>query len=146
MMKQSKAFSCIRCFERKVKCDKNHPCSGCVRAKVECVLRIPAAPRRRQKTIADEDTLARLKHYEDLLRENNIDFETSHKTSLMTNPSSTTEFEKYATKSTSAHADSGAVSKGFEPPDYDPKLYPPPVGNAQGKLIGDHGRSRFIEK
>jgi Fungal Zn(2)-Cys(6) binuclear cluster domain len=47
--KQAKAFSCLRCFERKVKCDKNHPCNNCVKSNVDCHFRIPSAPRRKKK-------------------------------------------------------------------------------------------------
>jgi hypothetical protein len=28
--------SCLRCNERKVRCDRNHPCGRCLQAKVEC--------------------------------------------------------------------------------------------------------------
>lgn len=47
--KPQKAFSCLRCFERKVKCDKQHPCANCVKSNVECIFRIPSAPRRKKK-------------------------------------------------------------------------------------------------
>jgi hypothetical protein len=33
--KSAKTFSCVRCFERKVKCNRENPCSGCLRSKVE---------------------------------------------------------------------------------------------------------------
>jgi hypothetical protein len=28
--------SCLRCNERKVRCDRNHPCGRCLQAKLEC--------------------------------------------------------------------------------------------------------------
>jgi hypothetical protein len=28
--------SCLRCHERKVRCDREHPCSRCLQAKVKC--------------------------------------------------------------------------------------------------------------
>lgn len=28
--------SCLRCNERKVRCDRNHPCGRCLQAKAEC--------------------------------------------------------------------------------------------------------------
>lgn len=52
--KPIKAFSCLRCFERKVKCDKNHPCANCVKSNVDCVFRIPSAPRRKKKRATEE--------------------------------------------------------------------------------------------
>ncbi|RMZ89503.1 hypothetical protein DV736_g3263, partial [Chaetothyriales sp. CBS 134916] len=67
--KPRKAFSCLRCFERKVKCDKNHPCGNCIRSNVECHFRIPSAPRRKRKKLGTEEILlARLRHAEGLLR------------------------------------------------------------------------------
>lgn len=53
--KPLKAFSCLRCFERKVKCDKNHPCNNCVKSNVECNFRIPSAPRRKKKKRGTEE-------------------------------------------------------------------------------------------
>jgi hypothetical protein len=52
--KPTKAFSCLRCFERKVKCDKSHPCANCVKSNVECIFRIPSAPRRKKKRATEE--------------------------------------------------------------------------------------------
>jgi hypothetical protein len=52
--KPIKAFSCLRCFERKVKCDKSHPCANCTKSNVECVFRIPSAPRRKKKRATEE--------------------------------------------------------------------------------------------
>lgn len=52
--KPIKAFSCLRCFERKVRCDKSHPCANCVKSNVECVFRIPSAPRRKKKRATEE--------------------------------------------------------------------------------------------
>ena len=42
---QSKSLSCISCRQRKIKCDKTQPCSGCRRSNIDCVfppnLRLP---------------------------------------------------------------------------------------------------------
>lgn len=46
--KQSASFSCVVCHNRKVKCDRQEPCSNCAKAKVECVYR-PPPPRRRKR-------------------------------------------------------------------------------------------------
>jgi hypothetical protein len=66
-------FACVRCSERKVKCDKQSPCTTCVRHKIQCIYRTPKPSRRRRarykETLIDE----RLKHYEALLQENGID-------------------------------------------------------------------------
>lgn len=69
----AKAYSCIRCFERKVKCNKESPCSNCAKAGNECIFRVPPAPRRRKKRTQEEILKARLTHYEDILLSKGID-------------------------------------------------------------------------
>lgn len=66
-------FACIRCTERKVKCDKEDPCNACVRHNVQCIFRPPKLPRRRRKIVKDALVDERLKRYEALLREKGID-------------------------------------------------------------------------
>lgn len=65
-------FSCIRCFERKVKCDKQNPCGHCVKYNVQCNYR-PRKPSRRTRAVKDELMDDRLKLYETILREKGID-------------------------------------------------------------------------
>lgn len=69
---QPKSHACVLCQKRKVRCDRNDPCSGCVKAQVECVFREPPPPRRRKRK-PEAILLARLKRYEEILRENGID-------------------------------------------------------------------------
>ena len=66
-------YACRICASRKVKCNKLIPCSNCVKAQVDCVYGAPTL-RRPRKRAADEDLLARLANYEDLMRKNNVDF------------------------------------------------------------------------
>ena len=70
--RSEKAFSCVRCFERKVKCNKSIPCLACTKAGVECVFRLPAPPRRRKKRSQEELLLARLRRCEDILKSHGI--------------------------------------------------------------------------
>jgi hypothetical protein len=65
--------TCSLCARRKVKCDKGDPCSNCFKAQAQCLYEAPA-PNRPRKRAADEDLLARLALYEDLMRKHNIDF------------------------------------------------------------------------
>lgn len=67
--------SCTRCARRKVKCDKLSPCSNCSRTQSECVYRAPAPSQRHRRRPADEDLLSKISEYEDLLRKNNVKFE-----------------------------------------------------------------------
>lgn len=45
----SKPYSCVICHKRKVKCDRNEPCSNCAKSNAECIYRPPPPPRRRKR-------------------------------------------------------------------------------------------------
>ncbi|OGE54586.1 hypothetical protein PENARI_c006G10685 [Penicillium arizonense] len=47
--KQPTSNSCVVCHNRKVKCDRQDPCSNCSKADVECIYRAPPPPRRRKR-------------------------------------------------------------------------------------------------
>ena len=66
-------FACIRCAERKVKCNRQRPCSACVNHKVDCVFQPPRPPQRRNRHVKDQLLIDRLRHYETLLQEQGID-------------------------------------------------------------------------
>lgn len=132
----AKAFSCIRCFERKVKCDKENPCSNCVKSRVECVFRVPPAPRRRKKRPQEEILLARLKQCEDLLRSKGIEVDTSESPSQGPVPSGP------LSRDTSLPSPDTGLS-GNRP--IGPVVFFPGPDARTGQLIVDHGKSRFIE-
>jgi Fungal Zn(2)-Cys(6) binuclear cluster domain len=73
--KALRVHSCVLCQQRKVKCDRKNPCSGCVKAGVECVSSAPAPPRRRKRKLPDVDLHAKLKRYEELLKSYGAKFE-----------------------------------------------------------------------
>ncbi|KAE8442681.1 hypothetical protein EG329_002926 [Mollisiaceae sp. DMI_Dod_QoI] len=66
-------FACIRCAERKVKCNKQRPCSACVNHKVDCVFQPPRPPQKRRRHVNDHILADRLKYYETLFQEQGID-------------------------------------------------------------------------
>ena len=66
-------LACIRCSERKVRCDKQNPCNACVRHKVECIFPPPKPSRRKRKFVYDKLVDQPLKRYEALLQEKGID-------------------------------------------------------------------------
>lgn len=57
---QQQEYSCILCKQRKVRCDRAKPCSGCVRAGVTCEpgVRQPYKRRKRNGTSRDRDAAA----------------------------------------------------------------------------------------
>lgn len=75
--KPQRVLACVMCQQRKVKCDRKFPCQSCVRAGTQCVP-TALAPRQRRRRFPERDLLERLWRYEDLLRQNNIDFEPLH--------------------------------------------------------------------
>lgn len=66
-------FACIRCADRKVKCDRQRPCSTCVKHNVECVFNPVQPPRKRHMRVNTQILTDRLKHYEALLQEKGVD-------------------------------------------------------------------------
>lgn len=58
---QQQEYSCILCKQRKVRCDRATPCSGCVRAGVECIpgVRQPYKRRKRNGSSRDESLPSR---------------------------------------------------------------------------------------
>lgn len=64
------ALSCTHCRQRKIKCDKVHPCAPCQRSNLECVfperVRHPKKKKSSSKTTNDE-LLRRLGRMEDLI-------------------------------------------------------------------------------
>ncbi|KAI9810456.1 MAG: hypothetical protein M1827_006232 [Pycnora praestabilis] len=73
--KRAKGYSCVLCAQRKVKCDRRDPCSACIKSRVTCIFIDPAAPRRRKRKAPEVSLLARLKRYEELLKNYGVKIE-----------------------------------------------------------------------
>jgi hypothetical protein len=72
--KPRRLLACVLCQQRKVKCDHNYPCATCVKARVQCVQAVQAS-RRRRRQFPEKELLVRLRQYESLLSQHNIQFE-----------------------------------------------------------------------
>ncbi|GLA02294.1 hypothetical protein AnigIFM60653_001697 [Aspergillus niger] len=68
-------LACVRCQQRKVRCDHKSPCGNCAASDTQC---IPATLTPRRRRFQERVLLDRLRHYEALLRRHNIDFEPLH--------------------------------------------------------------------
>jgi hypothetical protein len=69
-----KAFSCMLCAQRKVKCDKQPGgCANCTKARVSCVYKAPLPPRRKKRGMVNVDVAVKLRIYEEALRKAGID-------------------------------------------------------------------------
>lgn len=74
MTKPAIAYSCVRCFDRKVKCSRELPsCAACIKHGQTCEYRVPAKPQRRKTRLQEDILTQKLKHYEQLLEQNGID-------------------------------------------------------------------------
>jgi len=56
--------SCVTCRRRKVRCNKENPCSNCARAGIECIFPGPGRAPRKSRKPADAELLARLRRLE----------------------------------------------------------------------------------
>jgi hypothetical protein len=53
--------SCLKCHERKIRCDRRHPCTSCMRVNIQCIYPGPERGKRRQhRKAAISDRLAEL--------------------------------------------------------------------------------------
>jgi hypothetical protein len=66
-------FSCIRCADRKVKCDRQRPCGACIKHNADCVFSPHKPPSKKQKRIKVQLLAEKLDQYEALLQKHGID-------------------------------------------------------------------------
>ena len=69
-----RVLACVLCQQRKIKCDRKFPCANCVRANEQC----EQSTRQRRRRFPERELLARLRRYESLLRQHNIEFDPLH--------------------------------------------------------------------
>ncbi|KAJ3572819.1 hypothetical protein NPX13_g4920 [Xylaria arbuscula] len=65
--KPTKILACVHCQYRKIKCDRQQPCSNCIKAKIACKPSTPAPPHKRRRP--NQDLLERLARCEQLLKQ-----------------------------------------------------------------------------
>ncbi|CAK7243342.1 MAG: hypothetical protein STHCBS139747_004860 [Sporothrix thermara] len=76
---EPRILACVMCQQRKTKCNRMFPCNSCTRLGVNCV---PATlnPRRRRRRFAERELLDRVRHYETLLQQSKVPFESLFET------------------------------------------------------------------
>jgi hypothetical protein len=67
------SYACTRCADRKVKCDRQKPCSACVKHNAHCNFNPIQPSRPRHKRVKVKALTDRLRHYEALLQERGIE-------------------------------------------------------------------------
>ncbi|KAL6879135.1 fungal-specific transcription factor domain-containing protein [Trichoderma novae-zelandiae] len=65
--KHPRILACVLCQHRKIKCDRNSPCSNCIKANVACTPSTPAPARKRRRP--NQDLQERLARCEELLKQ-----------------------------------------------------------------------------
>lgn len=63
--------SCITCRRRKVRCNKHHPCSNCIKARIECIFPSPGRAPRKTRKPRNGELLARLRTLETIVQNMN---------------------------------------------------------------------------
>ncbi|KAG9239957.1 fungal-specific transcription factor domain-containing protein [Calycina marina] len=123
--KITRGHSCILCQQRKVKCDRQKPCSNCVKARVDCIPSVPTAPRRRRRKFSEQDTASRLKRCEQLLKKHGIRYDDDDDSPLeSTSPGTVITEEEFSQRNL---------------------INPPPRAGDRGMLYSDKGTSHYIE-
>ncbi|KAJ4541261.1 hypothetical protein HRR88_006684 [Exophiala dermatitidis] len=62
-------YSCVRCSDRKVKCDRDYPCGACKKHNVECTYRPARHSRKRLKLLERDALIDRVQQYEAFIKE-----------------------------------------------------------------------------
>ncbi|TVY83010.1 Aurofusarin cluster transcription factor aurR2 [Lachnellula suecica] len=125
-IKITRGHSCVLCQQRKVKCDRQKPCSNCVKTRVECVASTPSLPRRKRRKVGGIDDAARLRKATHLLKTHNIKFD---------DDDILQEADEGPAESTPDHSDFKLLS-----------LNTPRAKNIErGALYSDNGNSHYIE-
>ncbi|KAK9237849.1 fungal-specific transcription factor domain-containing protein [Lipomyces kononenkoae] len=117
--KITRGHSCALCQQRKVRCDGQRPCSNCVKARVEC--KTSEATSRRKRKLPEEDILARLKRYEDVIIKHGLKVE---------------DGDGVGGEPSGEHRTSKKTSEAYR------SSY---ASEDDGKLIVERGHSRYIE-
>ncbi|OAP63963.1 hypothetical protein AYL99_03190 [Fonsecaea erecta] len=73
----AKGYSCLGCRQRKIKCDRQTPCSNCVKAETECSFVPPVRGKRKRTKPPREGLHAKLRRYEGLLKSYGANIEPS---------------------------------------------------------------------
>lgn len=129
----SKKYSCVTCHTRKVKCDRDQPCTSCLKTGSECTYTEPPPPRRRMKK-PKQSSAARLKRYQEVLRNHGIDPDIDFSQNT---PSSDGGNKTCSRNSQPPRLCMSASSESRQSKELEAK---------SGKLITKCGKSMYIEK
>ncbi len=129
VVKITRGHSCLLCQQRKVRCDRQKPCSNCIKARADCVPSTSIVLNRKKRKLTETDLVARLRRYEYLLKKNGVKIDGGE----------------------DSHWE--PARERFSPDGYDPTsadtlgMCAPRARNApKGALFADKENSRYVEK
>ncbi|KAI0965827.1 fungal-specific transcription factor domain-containing protein [Xylaria arbuscula] len=128
--KPSKVLACVHCQYRKIKCDRQQPCSNCMKAKIACKPSIPAPPHKRRRP--NQDLLERLARCEQLLKQyadGNVPPPGESPSAAVAAPSKSTPSSSQLTSSPVANVENS----------------PPSAFERTGKVVNEDGNVRFMD-
>ena len=143
----------MTCRRRKVRCNKQSPCSNCIKSGVECVFPLSRQASRKSRRPADEEVLSRLRHLEDViehLRGKNAEAGStpslsSAQAAPLSTTSSTAATEASAATTCKPAEPQKAVDRVCAFADSDPKkASSQKFENEFGRLVIDESRSRYV--
>ncbi|KAH0594816.1 hypothetical protein MHUMG1_07651 [Metarhizium humberi] len=135
MLQPRRQPACVRCQQRKVKCDHKDPCATCVKAGVPCVASSQVR-RRRKRRLPERDLLDRIRKYEHLLTQHNIKFEPLHPSVSVPKGSPDSHVEgpcesddEPGTTTASSHAGTSSPRRRVREAKYTPPLFTNWIGS-----------------
>lgn len=130
--------SCIRCHERKVRCNKMVPCSACTKADAQCSYPGPEKTKRRSQRGKQSQLFARLDNLERVLRGVPELLHVEKNTSQLDDMRSCNELQSQSPEL--LHVQPKNHKNQIGPPEYqDPAL-------SQGFLVKDGVTTRYINE
>jgi hypothetical protein len=126
--------ACVRCAERKVKCDRRQPCEACMRHNADCIFRPLPSRKKRKKLTKEEILLGRIKLYESLLEDNGVD-----PRALAGSPVARAPLQNEDHVSTS-------MSETPQLPTPDSTVFSPAGAISKPRLLHEQGRYHFLDK
>lgn len=125
-----KSYSCLPCRQRKVKCDRQTPCTNCVKTERQCSFIAPTRGKRKRTKPPREGLHAKLQRYEELLKSYGAKLE----------PAEPPEDADFSESEMASQAD-------LEEPNVRTKVEKEPSGEeTKGKLVTSDGTSRYFER
>jgi hypothetical protein len=131
----AKNYACLPCRQRKIKCDRQIPCSHCVKSKKECSFVPPTRGKRKRLKPSKDELRAKIARYEELLKAQGADLQAVQGGIAATGSARSVGEDSESATEDAEDDDNGSVaSRGVDHTDRKPTL------------VHNDGRTRFFER